>query len=117
MSEDPIEERLRQNEAALGQLAAKQKDHDQRLIKNDEQIAANAKSIAQLISVVQGYMGRRGLVGDSQDFDARLLELESWQKNIKGFVAGVAFVGGMVGAVLSSFLIWALKHFSNILSV
>ena len=107
---DDHDKRIRENEEALQQLRSQTDQHAAQLADGKAQIAANAKSISQLIAVVQGVMGRSGLIAESNNYADRLKELEDWKRDIKGFIAGVAFVGAIVGAIFSTLATWAFNH-------
>ena len=113
MPDDDLQKRLRQNESAINDLLHRTKDHEDRLNQGQRQIEANAKSISELIAVVQGVMGRKGLIGENSNHEERLAALEDWKRDIRSFIAGVAFVGAVIGSVFSTVLLWALNYFTQ----
>jgi chromosome segregation ATPase len=110
---DDLEKRIRRNEDELNALQGRVAEHEHRLDDGKQQISANANSISQLIAVVQGVMGRRGLVMEADSIADRVKAIEDWKSNMRGFIAGAAFIGGIVGSIIGAAALWLLNFLTK----
>jgi len=121
MESEQLDERFKKIEAEMKERREARHDWNQHISNVIDQLrlevtqtaattSALQASITRLVSALEGGLGFAGIAATQREQGESIQSLQNWQRDIKGFIAGIIFIAATAGGMVTMLIHWVLSQ-------